>query len=102
MSNHVEGIIANIGGDVEKFGNGMSIVTAKYPYSLTFGGETTEYRTMFNEKDVKLFTRDIDGNIKVVEGRSLPPQEYVFDATINMMGPTLVKATDIILKNVKK
>jgi hypothetical protein len=102
MYGRIEEIIANIGGDHEKWINGMSIVIAKYPVSDVNDKERTEFRTVFDPKYIKMYVPDPDGGVKIIQSPSLPPQEYVFDANVNMMGSDLVKATNIVIKNVKK
>lgn len=102
MYGRIEGIIANIGGDLEKWVNGMSIVTAKYHVHLKRDGKETEFRTVFDSKDVKVYVPDSNGGVRIIHEPSLEPQEYVFDAFITEINDTLLKATDIVVRNVNR
>lgn len=102
MHGRIEGIVANIGGDLEKWIHGRSIVTAKYHVHLKSEGKETEFRTVFDPKNITMYVPDSDGGVKIIHQPSLEPQEYVFDAYIVSINDTLLEARDIVVRGVNK
>jgi hypothetical protein len=107
MSQRIHGIIGRIGSDSPNLDtpNGYEcIITAQYPdlSSNKSDGNIIEIRTVFDKDNILVYTWNQNGGIVKSHPLELPPEEYVFDATVTMLAPNFAKAADIVIKSVKK
>jgi hypothetical protein len=107
MSRRIEGITGRIGVDSPTLDtpNGYEcIITASYPNqsSNELISDTTPLRTVFNKKDIFVYRSNPDGGISKIQAMELPPEEYVFSATVTMPPSGFARMIDIVVTNIKK
>lgn len=104
MAIYVEGIIGRIGIDAENLGDNKCSVNASYPQSFPYSNESgsKEMKTLFMKDDIRLYKPTSQGGVSKIQMIDLPAAEYTFNAMIMELPTGSMRASDIVVTNIKE